>query len=386
MAMLPITGAAGGGDGRRQTFAEFLAGNDSVKFWLLQVAGWSGLSLISYFSLNLWYDQPDAAYIGHNILQSVLGIFVSWPMRHVYRAVWDFPSFSRLFFIACTVLFFSTVWAALRLALFEAMTTESGLWPDFGGWLFPSIFIFLCWTAVYHVFKYYSLAEREHSALVKMATARNVESAKAARAESSAREAQLTMLRYQLNPHFLFNTLNAIQSLVTTRKTERATEMIAALSDFLRYSLYTDSKKLVSVDEEIAAIRLYLLIEQARFGDRLTVEISVSDDAATELMPSMLLQPLVENAIKYAIAKSEAGGALRIDAYCNDTHLNLDIADSGSGSGQFPDIDSTGVGLRNIRQRLENTYGKDHGFELRSVESGGVSAEIRIPLKFSEAA
>jgi len=386
MSTPPITGTAGGGDGRRQTFAEFLARNDNVKFWLLQIAGWSGLSLISYFSLNLWYDQPDAAYIGHNILQSVLGIFLSWPMRHVYRAVWDFPSLSRLFFIACTVLVFSTAWAALRLALFEAMTTESGLWPDFGGWLFPSIFIFLCWTAVYHVFKYYSLAEREHSALVQMATSRNVEAAKAARAESSAREAQLTMLRYQLNPHFLFNTLNAIQSLVTTRKTERATEMIAALSDFLRYSLYTDSKKLVSVDEEIAAIRLYLLIEQARFGDRLSVKITISDDAATELIPSMLLQPLVENAIKYAIAKSEAGGALRIDAYCDGTHLNLDVTDSGSGSGQLPDIDATGVGLRNIRQRLENSYGIDYGLQLRPLEGGGVSAEIRIPLRFSEVA
>ena len=100
----------------------------------------------------------------------------------------------------------------------------------------------------------------------------------------------------------------------------------------------------------------------------------------------MLLQPLVENAIKYAIAKAEAGGTLRIDAYCDGTHLNLDVSDSGSGDGRSPRIDSTGVGLRNIRQRLENSYGNDYGFELRPVEGGGVSAEIRIPLRFSEAA
>jgi signal transduction histidine kinase len=361
-------------------------GNLRGQFWLFQLAGWSGLSIISYFSLNLWYDQPDLAYVGHNILQSALGMAVSWPLRSIFRAVWTYGPALRLAIITASVLLFATVWAALRLALFEWMTEESGLWPDFGGWLFPSIFIFLCWTALYHVFKYSRLAELEHSALLNMSSERNQQAAKAARAESTAREAQLTMLRYQLNPHFLFNTLNAIQSLVMSRQTDRATEMIASLSDFLRYSLYTDSKKLVTVEDEIDAMRLYLLIEQARFGSRLVVNINVADAAATELMPSMLLQPLVENSIKYAVAKSEQGGSIDIDAYCDGTHLNLEVSDSGHGALDLPSMGDTGVGLKNIRQRLASTYGPDHDFSLQTLASGGVRAHIRIPLLYNSAA
>ncbi len=363
----------------------FVSGGYRGQFWLLQLAGWSGLSVVSYFSLNVWYDQPDLAYLGHNLLQSVLGALISSPLRLIYRSVWQAPPFLRLTVITLSVMLFATIWAALRLALFQAMTEETGLWSDFGGWLFPSIFIFLCWTALYHVFKYYRVAEAEHSALLRMSFERNREAAKAARAESTAREAQLTMLRYQLNPHFLFNTLNAVQSLVTSRQNSRATEMIAFLSDFLRYSLYTDSKKLVTVEDEIAAIRLYLMIEQARFGDRLVVDINVADDARGELMPSMLLQPLVENSIKYAIARAEAGGRIGIDAFCDGTHLNLEVRDSGSDNIDVPAIGAEGVGLKNIRSRLSSTYGADYDFQIMVLSDGGVRADIRIPLLYHAA-
>ncbi len=367
------------------TIGRFFKGDYRGQFWLLQCLGWAGLSIISYFSLNVWYNQPDLAYIEHNILQSLLGILLSWPMRYVFRAVWDLPAVSRLALIALTVLFFAGLWAALRLALFETMTEESGLWSDFGGWLFPSIFIFSCWTALYHVFKYYRLAEREHAALVEMSMARSREAAKVATAEAAAREAQLKMLRYQINPHFLFNTLNAIQSLVTSRQTSRATEMIASLSDFLRYSLYLDSDKLVPVEVEMSALRRYLMIEQARFGDRLRVEISITDDARGVLIPSMLLQPLVENAIKHATAQSEAGGTLTISAYCEDGQLKLDVADTGADT-EMPARGSLGVGLCNTRDRLENTYGANSSLELRPLDAGGARAEVRITLPVTAAA
>ena len=357
----------------------FFKGHYRGQFWLLQFLGWSGLSVISYFSLNVWYNQPDLAYIEHNILQSLLGVLLSWPMRYVFRALWDRALPSRLLLIALTVLVCSGMWAALRLALFEAMTTESGLWSDFGGWLFPSIFIFSCWTALYHVFKYYRQAEREHAALVEMSMARSREAARAATAEATAREAQLTMLRYQLNPHFLFNTLNAVQSLVTSGQTSRATEMIAALSDFLRYSLYLDPDKLVTVEEEINVLRRYLLIEQARFGDRLRVNLAISEDARGCLVPSMLLQPLVENAIKHAIGESEDGGTLSIEACCENGQLKLDVSDTGAGT-RLPTPGPRGVGLRNVHQRLANCYGGNGSLELRPRRSGGVCAEVRVPL------
>jgi two-component sensor histidine kinase len=363
-----------------QTISALLRADSSTQFWMFQIAGWACLSVVSYFSLNLWYDQPELSYLAHNLLQSVLGVLVSSPLRLIYRRVWNDSMALRTVYISIAVLLFASLWSVLRLALFQAITGETGLWSDFGGWLFPSIFIFMCWTALYHGFKYYRLVDIEHAALLRMASDRNNQAAKAAQAESTAREAQLEMLRYQLNPHFLFNTLNAVQSLVATQQTRRATEMIAALSEFLRYSLYTDSKKLVSVDHELDALRMYLLIEQARFGERLKIKINASEDAREQQIPSMLLQPLVENAIKYAIARSEKGGTLEINAYCADSQLNIDVRDSGAQAEQPTVLGAPGVGLRNIQRRLEAYYGDAQCLELQPLAAGGMQASIRLPL------
>ena len=358
----------------------FIESESSATFWVAQILGWTGVSVISFLSLTLWYNQPDWVYIAHNLIQSLLGIVLSTPLRAVYRRVWNYGVFFRFAVISLSVLIFSTLWAVIRVYIFEHMTGETGVWSEFGGWLFASIFVFLCWSAFYHVFKYYRLAEQEHKALLRMESLRNSEVAKAACAESAAREAQLTMLRYQLNPHFLFNTLNSIQSLVSSRRAEAATAMIASLSNFLRYSLYTDGKKRVTVDQELEAIDLYLQIEQSRFRDRLTVAYDVADEVRGELVPSMLLQPLVENAIKYAIAPSEQGGSVIISAQKSGGCLELAVTDSGHNHEGIPRSVGSGVGLRNIKQRLENSYGSDFSFQLIALETGGMRAEIRLPL------
>jgi len=366
-------------DSIQQLLGRLLHREHTRQFWLLQIGGWLGLSVVGFFSLNLWYNQPDLHYLGHTLLQSVLGLCLSWPLRSIYRRVWLMEPAPRLFMILCSVLGFSFVWAVLRLLLFGYMTGESGLWADFGGWLYSSIFIFLCWTALYHGIKYYRLSELEHTALQDMAAARNREAFKAAQARSSAREAELTMLRYQLNPHFLFNTLNAIQSLVTSRRTEQASEMISALSDFLRYSLYTDSQHAVTVADEFRAIERYLEIEQARFGDRLSVSLRLDPEVAEEPVPSLLLQPLVENAIKHAISKSEAPALLESVGFADRGFVELQVSDSGAGKGVSGSIDESGVGLRNIRQRLDGFYGASASLSHVRRSDGGVSALIRIP-------
>jgi len=372
-------------DSIQQVLGRLLHHRYSRQFWLLQIGGWLGLSVVGFFSLNLWYNQPELYYLGHTLLQSVLGLLISWPLRTIYRRIWSLDPRLRLTLIIASVLVFSSIWAAIRLVLFQYMTGEGDLWTDFGGWLYPSIFIFLCWTALYHGFKYYRLAELEHSALQDMAAAKNREAFKAAQARSSAREAELTMLRYQLNPHFLFNTLNAIQSLVTTRQSEKASQMIASLSDFLRYSLYTDSLDPVTVADEFQALERYLEIEQARFRDRLFVSIHLAPEAAGELMPSLLLQPLVENAIKYAVSRSEGASRIELTALCHGGFLELSVQDSGDGSGRPPAIDDSGVGLRNIRQRLDGFYGVGAALSHVRRPDGGVTATVRIPI-FAKAA
>ena len=192
------------------------------------------------------------------------------------------------------------------------ITPEQNLWSDFGGWLFTSILIFIAWAAIYHGINYYQLLESERSNLLSILAANKEEQLKRAKAESMAHEAQLKMLRYQLNPHFLFNTLNSISSLVNKRDDSRANEMILQLSDFLRHSLYIDPVEGIHIKRGVGcALQLYLRIEQARFGDRLSIHLDVSSDAEQLHVPSMILQPLVENAIKYAIAPCEEGGEIK---------------------------------------------------------------------------
>ena len=359
-----------------------LARDDNQRiFWWLHISGWMGISLVSYFSLNLWYNQPEITYLAHNLLQSVLGIVISWPLRGIFRAVWNKNSLQRVIVVVCATLLFSFLWSASRLFLFFVMTNESNLWSDFGGWLFSSIFIFGCWTAFYHGFKYYSLLQQETKNLQELASAQKEEILRRTQAESQAKEAQLKLLRYQLNPHFLFNTLNAISSLVNSAESVRANNMIVQLSRFLRYSLDNGGISEVPLKREIEAVNLYLDIEQARFEDRLKVIFQISEEANASMVLSLLLQPLVENAIKYAIARSETGGIIRVTAHIERESLLISVADSGCGvlASDFEFIQGTGVGLANIRQRLKRLYGGLSRLDIGTADIGGLQANLLLP-------
>ena len=355
----------------------------NTQFLFLQILGWFSLSLISFFSLTLWYNQQSFVYISHTLLQSVLGVAVSWPLRSVFHYLWNKPLLSRLLLTVLSVLACSIIWSALRIGAFLWMTTETDVWADFGGWLFGSIMIFLCWAAFYHGIKYYQLLQSEHEALLHFAAENKEEQLKRSRAETFAQEAQLKMLRYQLNPHFLFNTLNAISALVVSRSSANANTMIMQLSNFLRYSLENDPIKRVTLEEEVRAVRLYLDIEKTRFADRLELEFDV-DPAAHEIkIPSLLLQPLVENAIKYAIAPAEKGGKISVFSKLDGEHLVIEVKDTGAGieGDHHSMVSGPGIGLKNTVDRLSAFYGDNYVFELRGPNASGMTIYIRLPLE-----
>lgn len=355
--------------------------NSNYQFWILQFVGWFGLSLISFLSLTLWYNQQGAAYIAHTILQSALGVLVSWPLRWVFHYFWYDSGVFRISSAIAGVLGCSLVWTILRMTTFMAMTGESDLWSDFGGWLFGSILIFVCWVAFYHGVKYYQLLQKEHETLLMVAAENKEQQLRRSRAETIAHEAQLKMLRYQLNPHFLFNTLNAISALVQIKKSSTANSMIVQLSDFLRYSLDNDPIKRVSLEQELDALRLYLNIEQTRFGDRLELEFDIQPEASTVLVPSLILQPLIENAIKYAIAPSEAGGKLVIAARLDGEFVEVEVTDTGPGLENYQiEPDAVGVGLRNTIDRLHEFYGDNYKFRLERAKPSGLNVYMRMPL------
>ena len=245
--------------------------------------------------------------------------------------------------------------------------------------------------------KYHQLLQREHEQLLVLESQQRREALRRTEAESAARESQLQLLRYQLNPHFLFNTLNAVTALISTRRAEEAKNMLFRLSRFLRYSLESDDQLTVALDQEFEAALLYLEIEKERFSDRLSVSTYMDSGLGDIQVPGLILQPLLENAVKYAIAQSEQGGTIRITALAEGTDLLVSVEDSGvkdssvkdSGSGATNKSKnrsemSTGIGLKNARARLKNLYGERGRVEVEPSSLGGICVAIRLPMTGSE--
>ena len=363
-----------------------LINDDGTLFWLLQVTGWVGISLLTYLSLSVPYDQYEWSYLAHNVSQSALGFLLSIPLRYLYRAVWHWSIYLRLVVVLGAAIVFALAWAALRLTLFMVMTGEEGLWSDFGGWLFPSLFVFFTWAALYHGIKYYQFLQREHEVAVRAESAQRQEALRRIKAETEAKEAQMHLLRYQLNPHFLFNTLNSVSALVTSGRADDANRMLLNLSTFLRFSLEQERVSMTTLREEITALELYLDIEKVRFSDRLELILQIAPEAYRCNVPSLLLQPLVENAVKYAISKSETGGVIQIAASTNGSALNISVEDSGADSGAMEDREPSssaaagiGLGLQNIRERLETVFGSLAYCRSTTSPLGGMRIEVCIP-------
>jgi LytS/YehU family sensor histidine kinase len=183
----------------------------------------------------------------------------------------------------------------------------------------------------------------------------------------------------QLNPHFLFNTLHSISSLMH-KDVEAADRMIMRLSDLLRAALSSADTQEVSLRKELELLQLYLGIEQIRFGDRLSVQMNVADEALDAQVPNLILQPLVENAIRHGIEPRARPGKIELHACRQADALSLAVCDNGKG---IPDAKPAreGVGLSNTRERLRELYGEAHRFELRQGAEGGLRVEMTIPYR-----
>jgi two-component system, LytTR family, sensor kinase len=198
----------------------------------------------------------------------------------------------------------------------------------------------------------------------------------AAQLERRLTEARLEALRLQLHPHFLFNTLNAISAFVEVDP-ERARRMIARLGELLRRTLDGGAAAELPLSRELDLLAPYLEIQRIRFGDRLSIELDVLDGAGDALIPALMLQPLVENAVEHGVKRTLDGARVRLSARRSGDRLQLEIADNGPG----PTGGGAGVGLANTLARLSELYGEAHRFELRPVETGGTIVTIELPFK-----
>jgi two-component system LytT family sensor kinase len=229
-------------------------------------------------------------------------------------------------------------------------------------------FLFAAWAAFYVAMSYarqLRFADRHAAMLAR-----------------EAQEAQLRALRYQINPHFLFNTLNSLSSLILSQRTDVAERMLMNLSTFFRATLSADPTADVSLAEEIKLQRLYLDIEQIRFPDRLGVEIDVPDNLQSARVPVLILQPIVENAVKYGVAKSRGPVCVRISAYEEAGRLHIKVKDDGEVAAEEADGDgdSTGVGLRNVCDRLVARYDNRAGCMHGPDPDGGYTVHLYMPV------
>jgi two-component system, LytTR family, sensor kinase len=206
--------------------------------------------------------------------------------------------------------------------------------------------------------------------------------AETAQLQTQLTEAKLSALNAQLNPHFLFNTLNAVSSLVE-RDPRGVRRMIARLSELLRYTLEGGTDHEVPLSQEISFLERYLEIMQVRFQGKLEIDMQIEDDARDAMVPSLILQPLVENAVKHGVDKIAAAGKIGIRGRLEGERLVLTVTDNGPGPAKIAKLDDAGVGLANTRQRLEQLYGSDQTLALAEAPGGGTVARITIPYRTS---
>ena len=291
----------------------------------------------------------------------------------------------------------AVVHVAVERGIFAVATlTRGGIYPSFttsfdfravdpygiGGW---RLAVFLVRRFIADYFTYFIVAALCFAYEHFLRSRQQEEQTQALRAELA--QAQLQALRMQVNPHFLFNTLNAIAVLVRGGETSKAGRTLRLLSDMLRATFKGADVQMAPLREEIDLVERYLEIEEIRFGDRLRVEIEVDPDVSEVPVPYLLLQPLVENAVRHGIAPHAEAGVVRVSARPTTTQgqkgVELVVADSGSGFPKDPETllaESEGVGLANTKRRLETLYGDAHTLELGTAAEGGARVTLQLPL------
>lgn len=337
-----------------------------ASFWTLQLVGWLAYGVMIY--VTFLTVTPSSRLLGllHiKGVRTVIGFLLTCLLRYVYRPAARSQSFRVIAPLACvSSLVFGCLWPLLYdgygWLLDGGVLFDSGWWQRFPKLVLDYAMTLLAWSALYFGIKYWQAWETERE--------RSLQSA------ALAQQAQLEMLRYQLNPHFLFNALNSIRASID-EDSQRAKRMITEFSEFLRYSLLNTNAENIPLREELAAIRNYLAIEQIRFEDKLTVSYEIEPAAEAFRLPGFLVYPLVENALKHGMEQGMPL-QLRLRAAVHNGALTVEVANSGqwqvNGNGA-----SLGIGLRNVRERLTQLFPERSRFEIRA-EQGWVRAVIEI--------
>ena len=339
-------------------------------FWLLQLGGWSGYAALLIGSL-LPTQNIVLVYHGVALLAEFGSSFILHRVcRRTWRAGLRFPRSILVVLLWCAGLGYVSTTLG-DIALHTAVRSFEGTFVllDLPGTVFTGG-ILTSWCALYFGIRYYQAMETERY--------------RAVIAEKSAREAELRALRYQLHPHFLFNTLNAISTLVLAGESDAATSMIARLADFLRATLEGKSSYEVPLSEELFLTQQYLAIEKIRMGDNLQISINLDASISDCLVPHLILLPLVENSIRHGIVPRRGIGHLIIEAGRMNDRVVIKVSDDGLGKTLRPqDTNGNGhrIGLENVERRLKELYGPDGKLNLSWPLEGGCNVLLEMPYR-----
>lgn len=346
--------------------------NGLPSFWKIQISGWLVYLVAIYITfltvvppenyLSLFYVKAFRAFTGFCLTCVLRQIYLRFAANFSIQSI-------VLLVLGCAVIF-GCVWAGIEIGYYLLTSPNFNFAANavrLPSYALDYAMTLTGWSALYFGIKHWERwqAERDN----------------ALEAVALANQAQLEMLRYQLNPHFLFNALNSIRASIG-EDAARAKQMITQLSEFLRYSLLGSKEKEVSLGEEIEAVKNYLAIEKIRFEEKLEVSFEVQEAAQDYRVPCFLLNPLVENAVKHGLDNSAKPLKIRIAAELKNDALFLEIANTGSLQNNLPS-NGTGIGLKNVRERLEKLFPQKSDFDLRE-ENGWVRARIEIRARISD--
>lgn len=355
-----------------------------------QSAGWPWIALIwsgiGLFDATQTVLSMRAEGMHHNWGRLFVTILLSWLLwvlatPVVLRAMQyaPLPSTSvtnwAIHLVVCAAIgFISSAWIAWLENLLDPWAKVPATVPFVQLWLhkfYGGLLLFLMLYSFVLVVSY-GLGSRERLARQQMATARLNE---------QLTKAQLDALRRQVEPHFLFNALNAVAGLVREQRHEAAISMIAELSDLMRRALADSNRQQVPLGEEIEFLQKYLAIQKMRFADRLRLTVDVPKGLFTAQVPSLILQLMVENAVKHGIAKIAEGGAVRIAACRSNDMLRLEVYNDGPALPANWEDFVSGIGIANMRSRLHGLYGDRFELTMRNQAPGGVEVSVSVPFQ-----
>lgn len=357
-----------------------LIAHQNKQFWTVQLGGWIGYALVVFMAIvRPQFQAPGFNLSGELInlaIETTSGFLLSFLQWQLIRAIVHLPLRNTLVLSFVSAGMMGVVFNIIKLASYKTIVYNQ-VWYEqlnmleFGGWFLFSLATMMVWTAIFFIMLYNTKLQREHDHLL--------------RAQNAAKEAQLQMLRYQLNPHFMFNTLNAISTLIYKKENRVAGEMLDQVCSFFRYTLDQNASPESTLKKEIELLELYLSIEKVRFGDRLHIDMNVPKVTLSAKVPSLFLQPIVENAIKYGVETQKDNGrvAIRADVfYREDQHyLRLEVVDNGENDSGEP-LSGFGIGLSNTRERLATMFNNDFQLNITHSKKG---TRVLIELPFESA-